>query len=206
MNQLDYKIKNTLESLQKFGVQGSLREIHNLYTYALSHLEDLENLGLFRLSGTLFSIISFEKIPGLTRFPNIAYYCLTRGTEAIQPVGYINIIQENWKESYAERAKLLLNGGLKLISDRLYIIDNIPRQQAYDFSVLGDMLKLISLGYTSVENWWTRALEDTKWIREKYSSLSDNEIIEMGNYIHIQINQQVYKDLKTYAVDYGYEK
>lgn len=152
MNQLDYKIKETVDFIRCNGLN-SQSKFQELYAFTLSHLDDLRNLALFQLSGTLYGILALEKVPGCTRFPNIAYYCLTRGASAIQPAGALPLIQENWLHSHAERAKLLLSGGLKLISDRIHIIRDMPHQQAYDLSVLGDILYLRSCGYNSNENW-----------------------------------------------------
>ena len=204
MNQLDDLIRDTIENIRMKGLTSSVDFFRTLYSFTLSHLDQLKNLSFFQLSGTLFSIISYEKISDLTRFPNMAYYCLTKGVTALQPMGYSNVIQENQMHSRAERAKLLLNGGLKLVEDRLYSVPNMPHQQIYDLSILGDILMLKSLNYNSQELWWHRALEDCEWIRQNYRVYTDEAIIKMGDNINSQIAEQVYVDLKTFANDFGF--
>ena len=199
MNELDKKIKSTTDKIREFGLQGCRQEFQNLYLFTLNHIQDLSNLALFQLSGTLYSIMAFEKIPSLSRVSNIAYYCLTRGTYALQPAGYLNIIEENWMFSRAERAKLLLNGGLKLIVDRLYLFEDNNHQQVHDFSILGDILKLKQLNFSSNENWWRNALEDCAWIRNSYSQFSESEIINLSDHYHQIIAKRVYLDLQNYV-------
>lgn len=204
LTSIDYKVKETLQSIQSYGLSGSISEIQQLYVHILRNLPELKNLALFQIAGTLFSVLAAQKFNGLTRFPNMAYYCLTRGATIMQPLGDLNICIQNQFHSREERAKLLLGGGLKLISDRIYVIDNMPHQQAFDLSVLGDVLRLKNDGYSSRERWWTRALEDAEWIREKYDEFSEMQIYEISDNVHNAISNQVYNDLETFASDFGY--
>lgn len=201
---IDYKVRETLESIQQYGLNGSLPQIQLLYQHVLGNLPELENLALFQIAGTLFSVLATQNYQGLTRFPNMAYYCLTQGTKTMQPIADINICMQNRLISRGERAKLLLNGALKLISDRIYVIDDMPHQQAFDLSVLGDILILRNEGYHSSESWWPRALEDAQWIRNNYSHFSEMQIIDISDAVHKAIAKQVYKDLDTFAHDFGY--
>ena len=94
-----------------------------VYKYVLSNVYELKQIKLYQLTGTIFSIIAYEKIPGLSRIPNIAYYCLTQGALVMQPIADFNICIENQNHSIEERVKLLLNGGLKMVIDRVIVHD-----------------------------------------------------------------------------------
>ena len=203
---INQKFKETVDHIRQYGISGSYQTFRDLYKYVLSNVSELKQIKLYQLTGTIFSIIAYEKIPGLSRIPNIAYYCLTQGALVMQPIADFNICIENQNHSIEERVKLLLNGGLKMVIDRVYVIADMPAQKAVDIAILGDILKLKSIGFSCQDEWWRNACEDCNWIRNKYNDMSEIDIMLACREIHQRIAEQVYLDLEQYSKDFGYSK
>ncbi|MDE7420049.1 MAG: hypothetical protein K2N35_07550 [Muribaculaceae bacterium] len=204
MNALSYKIKETFDIINCNGIEGSLDAISSLYGYILSHTNELKNVGLFQITGSILAEIAYAKIKRFGRIPHMAYYCFTQGRSAIEPVGNLDLILENQFKSAEGRLKLMFRGGGELISNRVHLIGNRTPQEAYELSHICDYLTLIKRGYSNVERWWQLAKEDVGNARKKYSKYSDEELILIGNEINDIIAERVLKDLHTHAIDYGY--
>ena len=205
---IDRKINDTLRHIKQYGLHHptTIIKIEELYYHTLTNLSELKNLALYQIAGTLFSVLAFEKYTHMTKFPNLAYYCLTQGTSVIQPSADMSIALKNIFYSKVERAKLLLSGGAKLVSDRLYIFDDlkVSEQAAFDITILGDIIQLKNESYQSSEIWWQRALEDEPKIRFMYRQYSELEIIGLSENVHKGVANCVYNDLYTYAQDFGF--
>ena len=199
MNALSYKIKETVDIMRCNGIEGSRRAIYSLYCYILSHTNDLKDVGLFQITGSILAEIAYAKMEGFGRIPYMAYYCLTRGVSAIEPVGNLELIHENMFRSAEGRLKLMFHGGGKIINDRVDLITNHIPQKTYDLAHICDYLTLKKRGYSSMDRWWQLANEDVSEARKKYTRYSDEELISLGNKINDIIAEQVLKDLHTYA-------
>ena len=173
INQL---MKMALNSLSIYGIKGSHSKLRELYQYTCSHLSQLDNIKDYYMAGAIFSIASYEKI-GLGHAPRLAYYCLTKSVTVNQ-------------EAIVERLKLIMNGGMQLIEDKTYLF-SIPANQVIDFAILADVIKLQKLNFSSSERWWTRVVEDALRIRRGYLKYSDEEIIQSGNRIHLNVAEGV---------------
>lgn len=204
MNTIDYKIKDTFDVIACNGILSSKNAIYSLYSYILSHVDEMSEISMFQVTGSVLAEIAYAKMEGFTRIPHMAYYCLTRGVSAIQPIGYQQIIMDNMFKSIEGRLKLMFRGADKLISDRVSLIKNLSPQETYDFAHMCDYIVLKNQGFSSSERWWQLAVEDVGEARNNYPNYSDDQIIAIGRDIHDKVANQVLLDLKTYARDYGF--
>lgn len=204
MNALSYKIKETFDVIQRNGIEGSKGAISSLYSYILCNSNELEEIGLFQVTGSIFAEIAYAKMREFSRIPHMAYYCFTRGVSAIEPVGNLPLIMDNMFKSREGRLKLMFRGGEKIIRDNIHVIKNMTPQEAYEFAHMCDYLTLKQQGYSNPDRWWQLATEDVGNARKKYLKYSDSEIITIGSDINNTIAEQVLKDLHRYAIDYGY--
>ena len=175
-NMLNRLLTSSLNSLSTYGIANSHGQLRELYQYTCSHLSQLDKVNDYYMAGAIFAIISYEKL-GLSHAPRLAYYCLTTGTEMNS-----NAIEE--------RLKLVMNGGMQLIEEKVYLF-TIPGSQVIDFAILADVLKLQKMNFRSPERWWSRVVEDAQRIRRNYPQYSDDDIITRGNRIHRSIAASV---------------
>ena len=183
INQL---IISTLRSLSTSGTTGSHNQLRELYQHTCSHLSQLDKINDYYIAGAIFSIICYERL-GLGHAPRLSYYCLTIG-------GKTN------NNAISERLKLVMNGGMQLIEEKVHLF-TISGNQVIDFAILADVLKLQKLNFTSPERWWNRVVEDAQRIRRSYPQYSDDDIITKGNRIH----QSVAANVKDYLIQFfGY--
>ena len=183
INQL---ITTTLRSLSTYGIPSSHNQLRELYQYTCSHLSQLDKICDYYMAGAIFSIMGYEKL-GLGHAPRLAYICLTSGAETN-------------KNAIAERLKLVMNGGMQLLEEKVHLF-TIPGNQVIDFAILADVLELQRQHFHSSERWWKRVVEDAQRIRRGYMQYSDYEIIVRGNKIHRCIAASV----KDYLIQYfGY--
>ena len=198
MTTIDYNVQHALDYLQQFGLSSASMQLRMVYSATMDNLDELSRLSAFYLAGGVFALMSFEHIPNTPKAPNLAYYCLTRAVTANQPSHDIWAQAANRQNAIAERAKLLLNGAVRLITDRIDAIHTMPAQQAYDLSILGDIMYLRNDGFTSGEIWWVHANEDYPRIRASYSHLSDDEIMTLSQEVHETIADRVLSGLKEF--------
>ena len=185
-NMLNRLLTSSLNSLSTYGIANSHSQLRELYQYTCSHLSQLDKVNDYYMAGAIFSIISYEKL-GLSHAPRLAYYCLTTGAEMNS-----NAIEE--------RLKLVMNGGMQLIEEKVYLF-TIPGSQVIDFAILADVLKLQKMNFRSPERWWSRVVEDAQRIRRNYPQYSDDDIITRGNRIH----RSVAANVKDYLIKFfGY--
>ena len=183
---LNRLLASTLSSLSTSGVLNSHNKLRELYQYTCSHLSQLDKINDYYMAGAIFSIISYEKM-GLGHAPRLAYFCLTTGAETNN-----NAIEE--------RLKLVMNGGMQLIEEKVHLF-TISGNQVIDFAILADVLKLQKLNFRSPERWWNRVVEDAQRIRRNYPQYSDDDIIIRGNRIHSSVAASV----KDYLIQFfGY--
>ena len=201
---IEEKVNKTIDSIQNYGVEQSLSLIFDLYNYTMSNIKSLPNIKQKQTAGIAFAFLAYQKIPNLGRYANLAYYCLCKATSHCPTFLPFHLIKSYITLSRAERTKLLLKGALKLIGDRIYVIRDIPHQDAYDLCVLGDIIILKKDGYESEELWWKNALEDEIKIRTMYSQYSEREVVEISEKVHNVICDKIYEDLVTYAYDFGF--
>lgn len=198
-NKFDNLVKETVDFIENNGVFNSIREIKRLYDSILSNIKELPQIKLKQLAGTAFASLSYIKMPGMTKFPYLAYYCLTSATKVCPPFLPIHLIPLYIMHSRVERTKFLLNGGIKIIQDNIFIIEDVPQQTALDFAILGDVILLKKEGYNSREDWWKRALEDADVVKDMYKQYSDSDIVFISKKVHDAIADKVYKDLVLYT-------
>ena len=183
INQL---IISTLRSLSTSGTTSSHNQLRELYQHTCSHLSQLDKINDYYIAGAIFSIICYERL-GLGHAPRLSYYCLTIG-------GKTN------NNAISERLKLVMNGGMKLIEEKVNNF-SLPANQVIDFAIMSDVIKLQKLGFTSPERWWSRVVEDSQRIRKGYMQYSDEDIIDIGSRIHMTIA----RGIKEYLIQYfGY--
>lgn len=179
-------ITSTLRSLSSSGIPNSHNQLRELYQYTCSHLSQLDKISDYYIAGAIFSLISYEKL-GLGHAPRLSYYCLTIGGETNS-------------NAIGERLKLVMNGGMKLIEEKVGSF-SLPANQVIDFAIMSDVIKLQKLGFTSPERWWSRVVEDSQRIRKGYMQYSDEDIIDIGSRIHMTIA----RGIKEYLIQYfGY--
>jgi len=176
-------ITTTLNSLSCYGIKNSHNKLRELYQYTCSHLSQLDNIRDYYMAGSIFSIMSYEKL-GLGHAPRLAYYCLTKSAVSNQ-------------NAIVERLQLVMNGGMSLIEEKVYLF-TIPGNQVIDFAILADVIKLQKLNFSSTERWWTRVVEDAQRIRRGYLQYSDDDIIRRGNNIHTNVANGV----KDYLIQF----
>lgn len=169
INQL---ITSTLRSLSTYGIPSSHNQLRELYQYTCSHLSQLDKINDYYMAGAIFSIISYEKLVH-GHSARLAYYCLTKSAALNQC-------------AVEERLKLLMNGGIRLIEEKVHLF-TIPGNQVIDFAVLSDVIKLQRKNFSSPEKWWPRVVEDAQRIRKGYLQYSDDEIIQKGDRIHLSV-------------------
>lgn len=176
-------ITKSLNSLMTSGIKNSHIHLKELYQYTCSHLSQLDKIQDYYAAGSLFAIISYEKL-GLGHAPRLAYYCLTQCATSNQSAA-------------EERLKLIMNGGMQMLEEKTWMF-SIPANQVIDFAILADVLMLQQLRFSSPERWWTRVVEDSQRIRRNYPQHSDTEIITRGNRLHTNIAASI----KDYLIQF----
>lgn len=183
INQL---ITSTLRSLSTYGISNSHNQLRELYQYTCSHLSQLDEINDYYMAGAIFAIMSYEKL-GLGHAPRLAYYCLTKGAESNQC-------------AIGERLQLVMNGGMRLIEEKVSLF-SMPPSQVIDLAILADVIKAKEQNFSAPALWWTRVKEDAQRIRKNYMQYSDSEIVRRGS----KIQQNIAASVKDYLIQYfGY--
>ena len=105
---IDDLIDKTIDSIKRKGVDNSLPVIYRLYNYILLNIEELPQIKRKQTAGMTFAFLSYRKLSGCTKFPAMAYYCLTQATKHLPVFFPFHLVSTYIITSTAERVKFLL--------------------------------------------------------------------------------------------------
>lgn len=196
---INRKIRNILGILKTRGVSSACNSMLDLCDYTFHNLSQLDNINNYYWAGSIFAITCYERIDATAQVPRLAYYCLTQDTKIVEPE---NMGKPYNLRSTVERLQLVMRGGLRLVREKAYLMDDMSEEQAISFSIMSDVLKLQRMGFSCNEQWWNNAVLDLGDHRGTYASFSDDDIISEGEKVHFVVADAVRQYLEMYVRNY----